>query len=692
MPITLNKFYQTVFSPVSNPLDNEHPCPRKKNKKSAVSSKKSQEKCENQTHSRLIRNSGSKRALLICSLNAPSLRKHKDEIEVLMRENKIDIFAINETKLDSKTKDEQVSAEGYNILRCDRNSYGGGVAIYLRDTLNYELRTDITTENLEMICIEMEPKCSKPFFVLAWYRPPKYETETLTEVNTLLETLEKEQKEIILIGYVNCNDLDLARKSKIIETLRDTYREYQLKQLIRNPTRSTVTTQTLIDHLATNRPKLIINSGVFTTGFSDHDLIFGIGKVSNHINREPKIIKSRQLKHYDPVKFCLDLQQIDSDRILQNENIHTMSSEFENYFVSVLDKHAPIRQHKVRNSYAPYIDHELRHKMFLRDFYKSRYKKTNDPEDWKQFQHFRNKINTERRKKKTEYFNKKLNENKGDIKGTWKVLNMAPDKRSKTTNFTTIKVNKKEISDQKEIGNALNNHFCTTADRVLEESRKQNPGNVPEFESFITKLHKPTKLFNFRKVSPAEVKKVIAKLKNSRAGKIPTRFLKDASDCIAFPLAFIFSKSLKLGIFPDNLKIARISAIFKGKRSRSDPDHYRPISVLSVIARLFGKIIHQQLYYYIKGSLSNTQSGFKSGYSTETSLLNTTIRWILNIDKKYCNLTLFLDLQNTFDTVAHDILIKKLDLYGIRGTELAWFKSYLSNRLQYCCIDGINSD
>ena len=269
--------------------------------------------------------------------------------------------------------------------------------------------------------------------------------------------------------------------------------------------------------------------------------------------------------------------------------------------------------------------------------------KTNNPEDWKQFQNFRNKINTERRKKKTDYFNKKLNEHKGDIKGTWMVLNMALGKRSKTTNFTTIKVNKEEISDPKEIGNVLNSHFCTTADRVLEESRKQNSDTVPEFESFITKLHKPTKLFNFRKVSPAEVKKVIAKLKNSCAGKIPTRFLKDASDCIAFPLAFIFSKSLELGIFPDNLKISRISAIFKGKGSRSDPDHCRPISVLSVIARLFEKIIYQQLYYYIKGSLSNTQSGFKSGYSTGTSLLNTTNRWILNIDKKYYNLTLFLD-------------------------------------------------
>ena len=77
---------------------------------------------------------------------------------------------------------------------------------------------------------------------------------------------------------------------------------------------------------------------------------------------------------------------------------------------------------------------------------------------------FEIKLTQKDEKRSREYFNKKLNEHKGDIKGTWKVLNMALGKRSKTTNFTTIKVNKKEISDPKEIGNTLNNHFCTTAD------------------------------------------------------------------------------------------------------------------------------------------------------------------------------------------------------------------------------------
>ena len=189
--------------------------------------RKSQNECEREVKSRLIRNLGSsKRGLLICSLNAPSLRKHKDEIEVLMRENKIDILALNETKFDSKTEEEQVSIPGYTVLRCDRNSHGGGVAIYLRDTLNFEHRTNLKTDNLEML----KPKCSKPFILLAWYRPPNYETETLTEVNTLLETLEKEQKGTLLIGDVNCNDLDLVGKNKVLESLRNIYREYQLKQ------------------------------------------------------------------------------------------------------------------------------------------------------------------------------------------------------------------------------------------------------------------------------------------------------------------------------------------------------------------------------------------------------------------------------------------------------------------------------
>ena len=88
----------------------------------------------------------------------------------------------------------------------------------------------------------------------------------------------------------------------------------------------------------------------------------------------------------------------------------------------------------------------------------------------------------------------------------------------------------------------------------------------------------------------------MAKLKTSRSGKIPTRFLKDGVKCIAHVLSSLFNKSMESGVFPDNLKIAAICPIYKGEGSKSSPNNYRPISVLPIVARLFEKIIHNQLY------------------------------------------------------------------------------------------------
>ena len=187
----------------------------------------------------------------------------------------------------------------------------------------------------------------------------------MNALETLLKTIENENKVLILIGDINCNDLNIDDKNKVIDHLHSVHRQFQMKQLIKSPTRSTLTSQTLIDDFASNKPSYIIDSGVFTTGFSNHDLIYGVRKVSSRINHEPKIIKSCELKNCDPIKFRKELQQVDRESIIELNDVNAMSLEWEKEFIRVLDKHAPIRQRKVRNSYALYIDKERKHKMFM---------------------------------------------------------------------------------------------------------------------------------------------------------------------------------------------------------------------------------------------------------------------------------------------------------------------------------------
>ena len=78
---------------------------------------------------------------------------------------------------------------------------------------------DLQCGSLETLCTEVKPKLSEPFFVLAWYRPPKYEYESLN-LKILLKTTENENKEITLIGDLNCNDLNIEDRNKVIDLYR----------------------------------------------------------------------------------------------------------------------------------------------------------------------------------------------------------------------------------------------------------------------------------------------------------------------------------------------------------------------------------------------------------------------------------------------------------------------------------------
>ena len=109
--------------------------------------------------------------------------------------------------------------------------------------------------------------------------------------------------------------------------------------------------------------------------------------------------------------------------------------------------------------------------------------------------------------------------------------------------------------------------------------------------------------------------------------------------------------------------------------SKVDPANYRPISVLSVIGKLFQKAIFNQVYAYLNENnlLSKYQSGFRPMYSTLTILIDITDHWYLNIDSGLTNAILFIDLKKAFDTIDHEILLSKLELHGFQGASLNLF-------------------
>ncbi|CAB4035230.1 Hypothetical predicted protein, partial [Paramuricea clavata] len=177
--------------------------------------------------------------------------------------------------------------------------------------------------------------------------------------------------------------------------------------------------------------------------------------------------------------------------------------------------------------------------------------------------------------------------------------------------------------------------------------------------------------------------------KASGIDKISARLLRIVAPVIAPSITRIINMSLSTGKFPSRWKTAMVTPLYK-KGTECDPSNYRPISVLPILSKVIERHFHDSLYAFLnENNLSYTrQSGFRRGHSTETTLIKIIDELLFNLDKDKVSGMVLIDYCKAFDMVDHELLLKKLEVYGIVNHELQWCQSYLLNRKQVVRLGG----
>jgi hypothetical protein len=410
---------------------------------------------------------------------------------------------------------------------------------------------------------------------------------------------------------------------------------------------------------------------------SDH---YGIETILKDLCKSKKmhnLVTFRDYKNYVKQDFLQDVTNSLSDTQMLNSNLNESWKIFKVKFLQVCNKHVPIVTKRLKKRFKPWITHDIIKMMYRRDYLKKKAVKIKCPGIWNEYRKLRNEITHKIRKSKQEYFHSESQQCKNNPKSIWKLLN-------KVLN------NKNKVSPPSELtANDFNEYFSTIGENTAREyfandNDESHPWKGPD---------STTSKFNFKNIEVYSIKKLLISLGESSNCDVlgfDSKLLFHSAEIIAPYITRLINLSLQEGIVVDDWKVSKVTPVFKGGDDKFSKTNYRPISVISHIAKILEKAVQRQFVQYLIDNelICVDQSAYRKYHNTQTSLHKCTEDWIDNICDKTYTAVCFLNIRKCFDTINHKILLRKLSRYGINEREALWFSSYLKDRSQYVKCNG----
>ena len=578
----------------------------------------------------------------------------------------------------------------YQEIREDKKS-GTGVALYVHKSLNAAVVDELShcTKDLESIIVKIT-NLAKPIFFGSVYRPHDGDiTAFYTQLNDIFEALPNEG--CFIMGDYN---IDLLRH-KVDNIYEEAILTNGFHPLVSLSTHEKPNCKpSCIDNIHSNETDSILVTGTLSDRISHHLPILQFSDIDS-LSRDNKI---KQTKVFDYSNknvqgFINELQQT-VPNLLPSTNF----SDFTELFESTLNKHCKLDKPKVTKRTSannPWITdgliesikrkHELKNEWINT---KSKKCPNGNPILHKKFLDYQLALRNLIKEAKRSHTIQKFAECKEDRKKTWGIINDLRGK-SKDKLKPPFIINSEKVTNRRIIANEFNKYFISIASK-LNSTISDTPLSDQRIPSFYDYLNPPNKnsmvLYD---TDPDEVMGIIKELSNGKASDIPIKIIKKAAPIIVDKLSEYYTILMHAGIFPDNLKIGKISPIFK-KGDSELLENYRPISTLPIFGKIFEKIIYVRLYSFFTSQniLYDKQFGFRKSHSTSHAINHSVTHVTNELRQKKYVLGIFIDLSKAFYTIDHSILIRKLDRYGVRGSPNALIKSYLSNRQQYTqCLD-----